>query len=74
VDTSPDDITSANDGDKERGMYITYYCAACDWIADDLTALISPKGITCDRCGCCLSTDHANEADLDELMRRPVNV
>ena len=67
MDTSPDDITSANDGDKEIGM--TYYCAECDWIGNDLTV----DGVGCPNCGYCISADHANEADLDELMRRPLN-
>ena len=49
---------------------MTYYCAECDWIGNDLTV----DGVGCPNCGYCISADHANEADLDEIMGEPLDV
>ena len=51
---------------------MSYYCGECNWIGNDETALISPKGITCPVCGCCVCTDHAGEAELDYVMEMPL--
>jgi len=51
---------------------ISYYCQECNWIGNEETSLISPKGITCPDCGCCLCTDYANDAELQAVMEMPL--